>query len=89
MLRLEVPALSDGGKLLKSPRDLGFGHVALVLPYFRKNLFSEMPALPLVQLPSFQKKISKYRQVLYRDGGHVVLHGLRLCASCGAYVKHG
>lgn len=45
VLRPAVPALSDGGKSLKSPRDQGFGHVALVLPYFREHLFSETPTL--------------------------------------------
>lgn len=52
VLQPEVRALSDGQKCLKRPRYLVFGHVALVLPYFRNHLFSEMPALPPVQLPS-------------------------------------
>lgn len=37
----ELPPLSSGDKFLKSHRDWGFGHVALVLLYFRKHLFSE------------------------------------------------
>lgn len=74
----EVPALPEGGKSLKSPRGWGFQHVALVLPYFRKDPFSEMPALLPMRLPSCQKGISKYRQVLCRVGGHFVLCWLRL-----------
>lgn len=37
MLWPAVPALSNQSKALKSPRDQGFGHVALVLSYFRNT----------------------------------------------------
>lgn len=43
MLWPEVPALSYWSKSLKSPRDQGFGHVALVLSYFRNIYLMNCP----------------------------------------------
>lgn len=83
-----VPALSDGGKSLKSPRDWGFGHVALVLPYFREHLFSETPALSGAAslLPG---ECFKVQAGLAQARWAFCPAWAQACGSCRTYVKHG